>query len=438
MLSRLYSNKGMLLLLAMLLLGFMLHHVWMSEAALSTRWVPDEEARRFAQQPLRVPDGRSLIGEYELPLHTDGRDIVDAQQQRFRLLAVNWYGASDVQFVAGGLDVQHRAVIAQTIRSLGFNTVRLPYSDEMVMANSVIPAERVAANADLAGQRALDVFVATVQALTDAGLAVIVNNHITAARWCCDGDPCDAGWANDHLPGMLCRVRQTEEEWMAHWETVMGRLADNALVIGADLRNEVRGLWGTMRWERWATAAERCGNRLLALKPTWLVVVGGTESGNDLSGVARRPVRLAVDRRVVYAAHVYSWSGWGSREGRFAGRTYDSFAAAMRTSWAYVLEQDEAPVWVAEFGAPRQPSVGDARYWQHLVRFLAAVDADLGYWAVNPRKPDRKGGGNGSEETYALVRDDWQTPVLDYRMRDLSRLMQTDRQMGRSRIAEDS
>ncbi|EFX04494.1 cellulase family protein [Grosmannia clavigera kw1407] len=198
----------------------------------------------------------------------------------------------------------------------------------------------------------------------------------------------------------------------------MGRLADNKRVIGADLRNEVRGLWGTMSWERWATAAEHCGKRLLALNPAWLIVVGGTGSGNDLSGVAARPVQLQVSHRVVYSVHVYGWSGWGSLGGRFVQRPYRSFAAAMQSAWSYLLESETGdsgpvPVWVAEFGAPHRPSVGDVCYWQHLLRFLAAVDADFGYWAVNPRKTD------GSEETYKLVDDDWLTPVLDYRLRDL-------------------
>ncbi|KAF3358150.1 hypothetical protein VdG1_02927 [Verticillium dahliae VDG1] len=274
-------------------------------------------------------------------------------------------------------------------------TVRLPYADEIVTANPV----------------------AVTTALTDAGLAVVVNNHITHATWCCGADPCDAGWANDHL-GPLCRVRQTEEGWIRNWEAVMARFVDNPLVIGADLRNEVRGVWGTMPWSRWAAAAERAGNRLLRMNPDWLIVVGGTESGNDLRGVAERPVRLDVPGRVVYSAHVYAWSGWGSLEGRFAKRGYASFVHAMRENWGYLVEGDRAPVWVGEFGAPRDPSMGDANYWQNLVRYLKVVDADFGYWAINPRKPKAN-----TTETYALVEDDWKTPLLDYRMKDMAEMM---------------
>lgn len=400
--------------------ALLLRHLYRAERALSAPWTPDPSARLFSQGPLPAPLDDTFLSspQYALPLRTRGRHIVDGRGRRFRLASVNWYGASDELLVPGGLDVRHRNAIAATVRRLGFNSVRLPYSDEMVAANPAVPPERLAANPDLVGLRALDVFHAVVGALTAAGVAVVVNNHITSATWCCGADPCDAGWANDHLPGMLCRVRQTEADWVAHWEAVMAPLANNSLVVGADLRNEVRGVWGTVTWERWAAAAERAGNALLRINPGWLVVVGGTESGNDLAGAARRPVALDVPDRVVYSAHVYAWSGWGSLGGRYSKRSYASFVQAMRRNWAYLVEGDVAPVWIGEFGAPAAPGVGDANYWNNLLRYLKAVDADFGYWALNPRKPR-----DGEKETYALVGDDWATPVLDYRMKDMTELM---------------
>ncbi|PHH67983.1 hypothetical protein CDD82_945 [Ophiocordyceps australis] len=387
------------------------------EAAINRPWRPDAATRHFSSQPLPEPVNGSDIGSYELPLRTRGRDIVDAQGRRFRLASVNWYGASDELFVVGGLDVVHRRSIAQTIRRLGFNSVRMPYADELVVRNPVVDGALVSANSDLEGLRALDVFAAAVRALTDAGLAVIINNHITSATWCCGANPCDAGWANSHL-GPLCRVRQTEEQWMDNWERVMGLFVDNPLVIGADLRNEVRGLWGTMPWAKWAAAAERCGNRLLRMRSDWLIVVEGTESANDLSGARERPVELDVPNRLVYSAHVYAWSGWGSFDGRFARRTYQSFMQAMHENWAWLLRDNVAPVWVGEFGAPNMPSVGDAHYWRNLMRFLRRVDADFGYWALNPRKPHAN-----ATESYSLLADDWVTPVVDYRLKDMRDLM---------------
>ncbi len=414
----------MFLIILGILLGVVIVHLYRSESLLSIPWIPDASARLFAQRPLPPPLDDTFLSspKFTLPLRAKGRDVVDANGRRFKLASVNWYGASDELFIPGGLDVRHRDDIARTVRRMGFNSVRMPYSDEMVVANPVVLPHLLTANPDLAGLRALDVFQAVVEALTKEGIAVIVNNHITTSTWCCGADPCDAGWANDHLPTAMCRVRQTEDEWIEHWEEVMGRFANNSLVVGADLRNEVRGVWGTMKWDRWATAAERAGNRLLKMNPHWLIVVGGTESGNDLTGVAQRPVVLDVPHRVVYSAHVYSWSGWGSLGGRYAKRTYPSFVAAMRKNWAYLVEGDVAPVWIGEFGAPAHPGQGDANYWKNLLRYLKAIDADFGYWAINPRKPK-----DDEKETYSLVEDDWATPVLDYRMKDMTELIRARR-----------
>jgi hypothetical protein len=160
--------------------------------------------------------------DFQTPLRTSGRYIVDAAGKRVKLASVNWvstldcnlllsivmeltrdgkYGASDIYFVAGGLDFRHRTEIAATIKRLGFNSVRFPYSDELVVRNPVIPPELLSANLDLLdaydlnhsdasrqkdkvhGPRAMDVFVACVEAMTDAGLMVIVNDHITNAQW---------------------------------------------------------------------------------------------------------------------------------------------------------------------------------------------------------------------------------------------------------------
>ncbi|KAK6842106.1 family 5 glycoside hydrolase [Apiospora arundinis] len=388
----------MLILFSLLVLGGYFHYWFRADAALGQPWTPDTDARLFSQRPLPPPIPETSIATYSLPLSTKGRDIVDTHGRRFKLSSVNWYGASDELYIPGGLDVQHRSVIAHTIRKLGFNSVRMPYSDEMVMLNPHILPHLLSANPDLVGLRALEIFEACVKALTDEGIAVIINNHITSATWCCGADPCDAGWANDHL-GPLCRVSQSEEDWIQHWETV-------------------RGVWGTMTWDRWATAAEKCGNRLLKMNDDWLIVVGGTESNNDIHGAATRPVKLDVENRLVYTAHVYAWSGWGSSEGRYAKRSYESFIQAMRRNWAYLVEDNTAPVWIGEFGAPHHPGLGDANYWNNLLRFLKVLDADFAYWAINPRKPH-----DNAKESYSLVEDDWVTPVLDYRMRDMTELI---------------
>jgi hypothetical protein len=90
----------------------------------------------------------------------------------------------------------------------------------------------------------------------------------------------------------------------------------------------------------------------------------------------------------------------------------------MEKNWAYLLHSNTAPVWVGEFGVPHNASEGDLHYWNHLMKFLRDVDADFGYWALNPRKPEKY-----DDETYGLLEKDWETVVEDYRMKGMRELM---------------
>ncbi|KAK4542693.1 hypothetical protein LTR36_006265 [Oleoguttula mirabilis] len=398
----------------------------------SLQRMPSVQARTH-QTVLTEPDNLTKSKpQFTPPFRTAGRHIVDADGRRFKLASINWYGASDIYYVPGGLDVRHRSEIAATIRRMGFNSVRFPYSDQMVLENLVIAPELISANLDLLnayalnqngrldeklkGPRALDVFRACVEAMTDAGIAVIPNDHITNAHWCDGKNLCDASWKNDHY-GPICKVRQTTESWIENWKIIMRPHIDNPLVIGADLRNEPRGLWGTMTWNMWATAAEQASEALLKMQPNWLMFVEGVSSANDCSGARNRPVKLSIEDRVVYSSHVYQWSGWSTLV-PYHSRPYPSFALDMERNWAFLRRGNIAPVWVGEFGSPHGGDDRDHHYWDNLMRHLKDTDADFGYWALNPRKPE-----NYDNETYGLLADDWQTIIEDWRYQDLRRLM---------------
>lgn len=169
-------------------------------------------------------------------LHTQGRFIVDAAGDRVRLRGINWNGGHEEGYVPYGLDHHAPAEIAARIVALGFNSVRLTYSDEMVATNPVPDPPVVAAVPDLAGRPALEVFDAVVEALTDAGVYVILNDHMSDAAWCCSLEDGNALWYNE---------RWSEDQWIANWVALAERYRDDPLVVGADLRNEPRlpALW---------------------------------------------------------------------------------------------------------------------------------------------------------------------------------------------------
>ena len=64
--------------------------------------------------------------------------IVDSQGARVKMACVNWYGAHMEGHVVNGLDRQSLSSIANTIKEIGFNCVRLPFSLEQYYQNPYV------------------------------------------------------------------------------------------------------------------------------------------------------------------------------------------------------------------------------------------------------------------------------------------------------------
>jgi endoglucanase len=156
-----------------------------------------------------IAGGEASPAEPALPLGASGRYIIDANNRRVKLAAVNWYGAEEQDYVVAGLEYAALPDIARQIRIMGFNAVRLPWSNEMYEANPAINDDRLAANPSLKGKRALEVFDAVIAALASEGLFVILDNHISDAGWCCSDTDGNGLWYNGRFP---------ESTWIADWQ----------------------------------------------------------------------------------------------------------------------------------------------------------------------------------------------------------------------------
>jgi endoglucanase len=128
------------------------------------------------------------------PLHTSGASIVDAKGKAVRLNFVNWYGAESPDFVVGGLEYQPISSIINEIVSMGFNGIRLPWSNQMWETDPAVPASLVAANPQFAGEDSRTVVEQVVQDLANAGLMVILDNHNSDAEWCCSATDGNTLW----------------------------------------------------------------------------------------------------------------------------------------------------------------------------------------------------------------------------------------------------
>jgi hypothetical protein len=342
-----------------------------------------------------------------LPLRTRGRFVVDSHGQRVKFAGVNWYGADQLDRVPAGLQCQRADAIAQRIAADGFNVVRLPWATTTwIGKDKVVPPIAVAGDPSLHGKTARHVFDVVIDALARHGVLVILDNHVTQPRWCCAASDGNALWWQGYDPRhpprwhqlshaqRLHRFRVGERRWLSAWRRVAGRYAASGshpqrMVVGADLRNEVRpdyalGIrvhWRRTRtapWADWPRAATRAGDAVLSVNPRLLIAVEGLRYGADLRGVARVPIRLDRSHRLVYSAHDYAWTqSTQARLRRVLGRR-----------WGWLLAQHQrftTPVLVGEFGSchPEVCGAAETSWFKALTRYLAAGDVDWVYWSIN-------------------------------------------------------
>ena len=256
------------------------------------------------------------------------------------------------------------------------------------------------------GKPALQVYAAVVQALNKAHVGVILNNHVTDAEWCCGSDPCNDDWFNTDATG--CNLPQSQEQWIEDWETIARLTVGYPWVIGADLRNEIRG---NLTWNQWASAAEEAAARIHAINPNLLIIVEGLNYAQDLTGVRTRPVVLQQPNKLVYSAHTYSWFDNGT-----------DYATKMTQQWGYIAQTSNsftAPLWVGEVGVPEASagaSSADLSFWAGAVSYVGTQHIGFSYWALNTTKP------SGEAETYTVLQPDWSAGVQDYRLQAIQAL----------------
>ncbi|MFI8089383.1 glycoside hydrolase family 5 protein [Streptomyces sp. NPDC086080] len=376
----------------------------------------------------------AAVDDWTAPLSTRGRWIVDADGDRFRLRSGNWHGASgtwngsgsadeDANHHAGenshriplGLDRAPMTEIIAGFQEIGINSVRLPFSNEMIHDTLPVTDDAVAANPALRGSTPLQVYDAVVRALTDAGLAVILNNHTNTTRWCCGVDG-NERWNTSRSTGA----------WESDWLFMAARYQKNKRVVGADLYNEVRrNIWDDPNWglgdnHDWFTASQRVGDRILTeANPDLLIIVEGINwTGIPVDGFAHgrptlEPVRalshtLVDSGKLVYSAHFYGYTGPNHSGATGIGETTDPryqdlspgelIAVLDRQAFFVTAERDRhftAPVWISEFGAGGREETGVAQraWFENFVDHLVRTDADFAYWPLVGWHENRRGNG---------------------------------------------
>jgi endoglucanase len=282
-------------------------------------------------------------------------------------------------FAPIGLTARTLDDMLDQIVAAGFNTLRLPYSNQLLDSTIKPMSINFALNPNLKGINGLGLLDAIVNGARRRGLRVILDRHRPSA------DAQSELWYTAKVP---------EDRWIQDWVMLARRYRGNEAVVGADLTNEPHGAatWGDDNPATdWRLAAERAGNAILDVNPDWLIIVEGVQHvgsdtywwGGNLSAAAQAPARLSRPERLVYSAHDY-----GPEESGQAWLQAPNFPSNLpdvwRSRWAYLQQDGIAPVLMGEFGGRSIGSDAEGVWQRNLISFLEQGGFSYTYWVWNP------------------------------------------------------
>ncbi len=348
-------------------------------------------------------------------LSTRGNQIIDAGGNPVRLTGINWFGMETDNKTFHGLWARPWRDHIDQMASLGYNTLRVPYSDDALKPGATANSVDGYTNPDLQGLSPLQILDKVVAYAGTKGMRILLDRH----------RPTSAGQS------ALWYVSATPEStWISNWRSLAQHYANNPTVIGADLHNEPHAdgtdpngtgsCWGCGDVNRdWRLAAERAGNAILEVNPNWLIVVEGVSCpsggnanawdnipdepcgwwGGNLSKAGQYPVRLNKPNKLVYSAHEYANSVY--HQAWFDDPSFpNNLPAIWDQFWGYIEKQNIAPVLVGEFGSTLQ-NPQDVLWLKKLMEYMGTgvTGMDFTYWSWNPNSGDTGG----------IVGDDWKT-----------------------------
>jgi len=356
-----------------------------------------------------VTEGNPATAAVAGYFHTSGNQILDENNRVVKIAGVNWFGFETTNFAPHGLWTRGYKSMMDQMKQLGFNTIRLPYSNQLFDSGSVPNGIDFSKNLDLQGLNGLQIMDRIVDYAGQIGLRIMLDHHRSNA----------GNSANES--GLWYTSAYSESRWINDWVMLATRYANNPTVVGADLHNEPHGpaTWGDGNANDWRLAAERAGNAVLAANPNWLIVVEGIEAassgsywwGGNLSNAGANPVRLNLSGRLVYSPHDYPASVY--QQQWFSDPNYpNNLPAVWDRNWGYLFRQGIAPVLLGEFGS-KLATTSDQQWFDKITAYLAGdLDGngtnDLGpgqqgmswtYWSWNPNSGDTGG----------ILADDWNT-----------------------------
>ncbi|WP_025742140.1 cellulase family glycosylhydrolase [Aquimarina pacifica] len=346
----------------------------------------------------------TLFGQQQNFLTASGNKLYDSTGKEVRLTGVNWFGFETSLYSPHGIWSRDMKSVLQQIKDMGFNTIRVPWCNEMLNPGASVNINSYGTDAysgvsPMNEEEAtvstpielMDIFVRWCQ---ENDMKIVLDNHSRAA----DGFLNEEVWYTDEY---------SEERWINDWLFLADRYKEYSAVVAMDLNNEPHGsTWGDSNPATdWNKAAERCGNAILEVNPDVLIMVEGVGEfegdtwwwGGQLKGAGQYPVVLSDPSKLIYSAHEYGPEV--AQQDWFEAPNFpENMPALWEEHYHYLYESNTSPILIGEFGIRNQNAYGGIAYtwFTEYMDFMGDIYSWT-FWTMNPNSGDTGG----------ILQDDW-------------------------------
>ncbi|MBR1897457.1 MAG: glycoside hydrolase family 5 protein, partial [Oscillospiraceae bacterium] len=327
-------------------------------------------------------------------LHAVGSRLYDSEGNEVWLTGANWFGLNCSENAPHGLYATEADPFLKAVADRGINVIRFPVSSELLiswMDGEPLEVSSVQCWGDetqgfnvefleadgKTTKNSLEIFEILLEKCKKYGLKCFIDVHSPHS------DNSGHDW-----PLWYGKAGVTTESWIESLVWTADHFKNNDTVLGYDLENEPHGKGqdgeNAAKWDgstdenNWAYAATRCAEAILDVNPNALIFIEGVEQslsgampgdywgigdrrdnspyigawwGGNLRGVKDYPVvPKQGTSQIVYSPHDYGpvvyRQEWFKKN--FTEETLlDDY---WRDSWAYINEQDIAPLLIGEWG----------------------------------------------------------------------------------------
>ncbi|MBR3631222.1 MAG: cellulase family glycosylhydrolase [Oscillospiraceae bacterium] len=277
-------------------------------------------------------------------------------------------------------------------------------------------------------KNSMEIFDVIIQKCKKQGIKVFIDIH--------SPDENNSGHSYELWYG---KAGITTKDWQDSLVWLAEKYANDDTIIGYDLKNEPHGKrmysgekcpTTIAKWDdstdenNWAYAATQCAEAILDVNPNALIFIEGIEQypmtekgytfdtpdvwepqteedkrwygawwGGNLRGVKDYPIKMSTPEKqskIVYSPHDYGPSvypqTWFAKE--FTTETLlDDY---WRDTWAYINEQDIAPLLIGEWGGFVDGTKNEQ--WMRLLQqYMINNHINHTYWCINPNSGDTGG-----------------------------------------------